>query len=119
MRTVVESLLAPLRGLGRKQPTKRAQRRVSQSRLEGLAVTGYRQQRAPRRDVFSRCTLTWAPNGLVEGTVLNISKTGILVRFPGGRSVPSEVRLRIPVHGINTTAKKIRRQDNDFAFRFR
>lgn len=119
MRTVVESLLAPFTGLGRKQATNRQQRRVSQSRLEGLNVSGYRQQRAPRRDVFSRCTLTWAPNGLVEGTVLNISKTGILVRFSGGRSVPPEVRLRIPVHGINTTAKKIRREDNDYAFRFR
>lgn len=119
MRTVFESLLAPLTRLGRKQPDSRPQRRVSQSRLEGLAVTGYRQQRAPRRDVFSRCTLTWAPNGLVEGTVLNISKTGILVRFPGGRSVPPEVRLRIQVHGINATAQKIRRQDNDYAFRFR
>ncbi|MEL7546967.1 MAG: PilZ domain-containing protein [Pseudomonadota bacterium] len=118
MRNVIETMMAPLARLGRKEKSATSRRRVSKSRLEGLAVTGYRQQRAPRRDVFSRCTLTWAPNGLVEGTVLNISKTGILVRFPGGRSVPAEVRMRIPVHGINATAKKVRKTDHDYAFKF-
>ena len=119
MRSVIEAVLAPFARTDRNKLSRMPRRRVSASRMQGLAATGYRQQRAPRRDVFSRCTLSWAPNGLLEGTVLNISKTGILVRFSSGRSVPAEVRLRIPVHGVNAHAVQVRKQDHDYAFQFK
>jgi len=123
MRNVFATIMTPFAKLGGKKRIDLTGRQLFDAagptaRIDEVERSRMRKQRAPRRDVFAHCKLSWSPDGSAEGMVLNISKTGALVRFPNTTSVPQQVRMRIPVHGINTTVTAVRKSGNDCAFNF-
>lgn len=97
-------------------PTSRMARVMGEP-SDNVSAEGIRP-RARRKTTWAECHLSWTPDGLAHGIVMDYSDTGVRVRFNTRCALPSEVVLSSPRLRLKRTARVVRRDDVDVGFTF-
>lgn len=74
--------------------------------------------RAERDSVYADCTVTFPLSGVEKGVALDISATGIRVRFRHKVAFPERVLITVPRYNLKCEAYVVRSDYFDVAFQF-